>query len=213
MSIHVLSENLAKVLLTRLREKNTDSQEFRKTLDQLSLLLAIKSTEYLECYEQDIETPLETMSGTFFEDTTVLVPIMRAGSGMLPGFQTFMPKSLVWHLSMSRNEKTFEPIFKGSTIPEMVDEAAFPLIHTGFILDPILATGGSASLAIQMLKKACITKIIFVGILGAPEGVARLQREHPDVEIILAGLDRELNEHAYILPGLGDAGDRLFPTR
>ena len=154
MSTHVLSENLAKVLLTRLREKNTNSQKFRETLDQLSLLLAIKATEYLEYYELDIETPLEVTPGTFFGDTPVLVPIMRAGSGMLRAFQTFMPNSLVWHISMSRNEKTFEPTFKGSTIPEMADEAAFPLIHTGFILDPMLATGGSASLAIQMLK-AC----------------------------------------------------------
>ena len=217
MSVHVLSQSLAHVLLTRLRNYSTDRREFTEALHQLSLMLTIKATEHVTTFKKQVETPLETISGTFFCDKTALVPIMRAGSGMLPAFQLFIPESLVWHVSMSRDETTLQPKFKSSNIPTSMDEqdeSGSPLIDTAFVLDPMLATGGSAHLAIQMLEKSTfVNKIIFVGILGAPEGVERLENEHPNVDIILAGLDRELNEHGYILPGLGNAGDRLFPTR
>lgn len=212
MSLHLLSQPFAKILLTRLRDKRTDCGEFRKTLDELSLMLAMEATKFLETYEKQIDTPLEPTSGTFFKGTTVLVPIMRAGSGMLPAFQKVLPESFTWHLTMSRDEKTLQPIFKSSTIPSnRMDETSEP-IDVGFVLDPMLATGGSASLAIEMLKKARVTEIVFVGILGAPEGFMHLWREHPEVAVLLAGNDRELNERGFILPGLGDAGDRLFPT-
>ncbi|MBI4592430.1 uracil phosphoribosyltransferase [Candidatus Uhrbacteria bacterium] len=211
MSCLVLSQTspLARVLVSRLRNKQTRPPAFREAVHQLSLLLATKAADHL-CFEDVlVKTPLEETIGTIIRSPAVLVPIMRSGSGMLPAFQTFLPGALVWHVSMSRDEETLEPNLTGSKIPHRTRSRA--RVH--FVLDPMLATGGSASLAIQQLKKAGARTIVFVGIFGAPEGVDQLQCDHPDVPVILAVVDRSLNKRGFIQPGCGDAGDRQFPTK
>lgn len=208
MSVHVLSHPLARVLLTQLRDTYTQPSAFRQHVHDLSLLLAVEATRELKTELRRVKTPLEETQGESIYELTALVPIMRAGSGMLPAFQIFLPDSLVYHVQMSRDHETFEPNFHGSSIPSVLPDDL-----TCFILDPMLATGGSARLALQQLKMAGARRIAFVGILGAPEGVSSLERNHPDVQVFLGGLDRQLNKRTYILQGLGDAGDRQFPTR
>lgn len=209
MSLLVLSEtsHLVCALITRLRNRDTKPPKFREGIHQVSLLLAPEALRHLKFTDDLVETPLEFTPGTVVESPVAFIPIMRAGAGMLPAFQTFVPDAAVWHISISRDEKTLEPIFRDSKIPKQIDPN-----RICFILDPMLATGGSASLAIQQLKDAGSRDIVFAGIFAAPEGVSRLERDHPDVSVIIAVLDRELNERGYILPGCGDAGDRQFPT-
>lgn len=213
MSVCVLSEShpLVRVVVSRLRDCYTKPPQFREGIHQVSLLLAPEALRHLAFKEATVETPLEFTTSTFMESHVALIPIQRAGAGMLPAFLTFVPDAAVWHITVSRDEKTHDPIFKDSKIPEKIDPHREPSDRVCFVLDPMLATGGSASFAIQQLKDAGAKHIIFVGIFGAPEGVARLERDHPDVPVILAVLDRELDPEAFIRPGCGDAGDRQFP--
>lgn len=208
MPLTISEHPIVRVALSHLRDKDTSSEVFRSEMHRLSLILAVDTMRYLKTTPVDVETPLAKTTGYHLTGQQALVPIMRAGSGMLPAFLDFLPGAIIWHMFMSRNEKTLEPEFHGSKVPEKLPSS----IHNVFILDPMLATGGSACLAIDVLKRAGAKNIVFVGVLGAPEGVDRLTREHPDVPIIIGAVDERLNDVGYILPGLGDAGDRLFPT-
>ncbi|OGL98671.1 hypothetical protein A2318_02155 [Candidatus Uhrbacteria bacterium RIFOXYB2_FULL_45_11] len=213
MSLVVSSHPIVRVALSRLRNKYTTHEEFRRELHRMTQVLAAEAVSYLTTSICDVQTPLADAVGYELSGQQALIPIMRAGSGMLSAFLGFLPNAYVWHMSMSRNEQTLQPEFHGSKVPEKIPWN----VDTCFVLDPMLATGGSACLAIEHLKRAGATnglarRIIFVGILGAPEGAERLQKAHPDVPIFIGAMDERLNEHGYIMPGLGDAGDRLFPT-
>ncbi|MCX6714959.1 MAG: uracil phosphoribosyltransferase [Candidatus Uhrbacteria bacterium] len=213
MSLTVSKHPIVRIALSHLRNKDTTPEVFRRELHRLSQVLAVEATSYLTTSVDTVQTPLAETDGYELSGQQALIPIMRAGSGMLSAFLGFLPNAYVWHMSMSRNEKTLEPEFHGSKVPAKIAWN----IDTCFILDPMLATGGSACLAIEHLKRAGATdglarRIIFVGILGAPEGAERLMKAHPDVPIFIGAMDDRLNEHGYIMPGLGDAGDRLFPT-
>lgn len=208
MSLTVSGHPVARVALSHLRDRDTSSEVFRREMHRLSLILAVDTMRYLTTTPTDVDTPLAKTIGYRLTGQQALVPIMRAGSGMLSAFLEFLPGAIIWHMFMSRNEKTLQPEFHGSKVPERIPES----IQNVFVLDPMLATGGSAACAIDVLKRAGAKNIVFVGILGAPEGADRLLREHPDVPIIVGAMDEHLNDVGYILPGLGDAGDRLFPT-
>lgn len=200
---------VARDALTRLRHENTPPPVFRRQLHRLSLLLAAQATGDINTQMVPINTPLAQTQGTLINACCALVPIMRAGHGMLDGFLTLLPDSKIWHLSMSRShEPPFGPIFTDSKVPPNIPQE----VDTCFILDPMLATGGSACFAVQHLKDRGAHRIVFVGVLAAQKGVDRLYREHPDVIMYLGAVDPELNERGYIVPGLGDAGDRLYPT-
>jgi uracil phosphoribosyltransferase len=207
----VQTHPLGQVLITQLRETYTRPHAFREAVHRISLLLAVEATRSLKLEHRLVKTPLEETDGVELAQDTALIPIMRAGSGMLDAFLTFLPASAVWHVSISRNEKTLAPTWHGSKIPASIDPEVEPPERVCFVLDPMLATGGSASLTIRRLKEVGAKKIIFVAIFAAPEGIARLGRDHKDVPIFVGVLDRQLNERGYILPGCGDAGDRQFP--
>ncbi|MBI2474882.1 uracil phosphoribosyltransferase [Candidatus Uhrbacteria bacterium] len=208
MGITILDHPIAKDALARLRDKSTLPVDFRREICRLSSLLAFETTRHLNTIDTSVETPLATSPAKIIARRHALVPIMRAGDGMLETFRILLPNALVWHMYVSRDEETFEPHCHGSKVPKRIP----PDIGTCFLLDPMLATGGSASFAISHLKNAGAKNIIMVGVLGAPEGAAKLEHNHPDVPIILAAMDLRLNEKAYIVPGLGDAGDRQYPT-
>lgn len=209
VSIHILDHPIAKDALAKLRDQQTNPKEFRSETRRLSALLAYVATSGLPTWETYVATPLSmARSWRIHMYRYALVPIMRAGDGMLETFLMFLPGAFIWHMYISRNEETFEPCFHGSKVPERISDN----FGTCFVLDPMLATGGSAGYAISHLKERGAKKIIFVGVIGAPEGAAKLERDHPDVPIILAAMDERLNDKAYIMPGLGDFGDRQYPV-
>jgi uracil phosphoribosyltransferase len=191
--------------LTCLRDCRTAPHLFRAQVQRLAMLLAERACRDLPLTAQRIETPLEPMEGAVLSGRIGLVPILRAGLGMTDALLDLLPTAEVWHLGFYRDEKTLQPVeyyrkFSNSP-PDVV-----------FVLDPMLATGGSAVEGIHMIKKWGAKDIRMLSIIAAPEGIARLQQHHPDVPVFVCGMDRELNDAAYILPGLGDAGDRIFNT-
>ena len=192
--------------LTRLRDKNTDPKKFRELVREISALLAYEATADLQTTARQIETPLAPFSGVILEDKIGLVPILRAGLGMVEGVWELMPSAEVWHIGIYRDEKTLKPVEYYNKLP------VEPTVSVCLILDPMLATGGSATATAEVLKRWGVRKIKFVGLIGAPEGIAMMQKNHPDIPIHLAAIDDHLNERAYIVPGLGDAGDRQFGT-
>jgi uracil phosphoribosyltransferase len=192
--------------LTRLRDKNTDPKKFRELVRELAGLLAYEATADLQIIPRQIETPLATFSGWELKEKIGLVPILRAGLGMVEGIWELMPGAEVWHIGLYRDEHTLKPVEYYNKLP------VEPTVSVCLILDPMLATGGSAKATATVLKRWGVTKIKFVGLIGAPEGIATMQEAHPDIPIYLAAIDDHLNEHAYIVPGLGDAGDRQFGT-
>ena len=192
--------------LTILRRRETPHGRFRETLSDAAAILAYEAMRHLEMEAITIETPLEETTGYEVKPDVIVVPILRAGLGMVDGFVRFVPEARIGHLGMYRDETTFQPVDYYSSIPEGLADA-----HV-FVVDPMLATGGSASGAIAHLKKRGGRHFTFVCLVAAPEGVRALAEAHPDVPVYTASLDRELNEHAYICPGLGDAGDRIFGT-
>jgi uracil phosphoribosyltransferase len=209
MSVTVLEQPIAADALTHLRDESTGPAQFRIHLDRLSHILAIRATMGLPTANTRITTPLAAMDSPVIDDRFALVPVMRAGHGMLSAFQGFLPDALVWHVSMRRqHEPPFGPIFTDSKVPDAIPGS----VHTCFVLDPMLATAGSACFTVQHLKDRGASQIVFVGVLGCTQGVERMQSEHPDVNIVIGAIDPTLNEQAYIVPGLGDAGDRLYPT-
>ncbi len=191
--------------LTGLRDKSTPPHLFREHIRRLTLLLAYEATRSLPLSSTEIETPLKKTQGEKLSCRIGLVPILRAGLGMSAAVQDLIPESEVWHLGFYRDESTHQPVEyyrKFSAAPPDI----------AFVLDPMLATGGSASESIQIVKTWGVGKISLLSIIAAPEGISKVEANHPDVEIFTCSIDDHLNENAYIVPGLGDAGDRIFNT-
>jgi uracil phosphoribosyltransferase len=192
--------------LTLLRNKLTEPKKFRELVRELAGLMAYEATADLIIKPKPVETPLALTDGFELEDKIGLVPILRAGLGMVEGIWDLMPYAEVWHIGLYRDEQTLKPVQYYNKLP------IAPTVTVCLILDPMLATGGSAVATADILKQWGVKKIKFVGILGAPEGIALMQANHPDIPIHLAVIDKHLNERGYIVPGLGDAGDRQFGT-
>lgn len=192
--------------LTRLRDVETNPKTFRELVKELACLLAYEATADLSILPKDVQTPLAIAKGAEVQEKIGLVPILRAGLGMVTGVWEMMPSAEVWHIGLYRDEKTLRPVQYYNKLP------IEPTVSVTLILDPMLATGGSAVATVDILKNWGVKNIKFVGLIGAPEGIENLSSHHPDVPIYLAAVDDRLDERGYILPGLGDAGDRQFGT-
>lgn len=194
--------------ITRLRDKTTGTNEFRSLVEEIGMLMGYEALADLASEDIEVETPLErTLSPVIAGRKMAVVPILRAGLGMVNGIQALVPTAKVGHIGLYRDPDTHEPVEYYCKLPTPIEE------RTIVVTDPMLATGGSACDAIRMIKQHGGRKIKFMCIIAAPEGLERLRKEHPDIQIYVGHLDRQLNEHAYILPGLGDAGDRIFGTK
>jgi len=205
--LNVLKHPLLTHKLTLLRRKETSTKDFRETLEEIAGLMAYEITRDLPVRQITIETPLGICETQELAMDIVIVPVLRAGLGMVDGIRNLIPAARVGHIGMYRDHVTLKPMTYYSKFPDNIPVAVV------MVLDPMLATGGSASAAIQVLKDQGARTIKLVCVVGAPEGVDRIRKDHPDVQIYLAGFDEKLNEHGYIVPGLGDAGDRLFGTK
>ena len=203
---NILDHPLVDCHLTVLRDKSTGSSEFRHSINRLSTLLAYAATADLETTEKPIETPIQKMIGKQLIHRIGLVPILRAGVGMVEVMLDMIPTSEVWHLGLYRDEETAQPVRYYSKLPPKSP------VDVAFVLDPMLATGGSAIMACRALEEWGVKKIKMLSILSAPEGIEKLQKECPQVEIHTCKVDDHLNENKFIVPGLGDAGDRIFNT-
>lgn len=197
---------LVKHKLTKLRDHSTKPKKFRELIREIAMLLAYEATADLALDDAQVETPMGVAPGAVLLEKIGLVPILRAGLGMVDGVWEMMPSAEVWHIGLYRDEQTLRPVQYYNKLP--VD----PTVQVCLILDPMLATGGSASATVDILKKWGAQRIKFVGIIAAPEGIEVLHRAHPDIPIHLAAIDSHLNEIGFIVPGLGDAGDRQFGT-
>lgn len=205
-NVTVVNHPLLKRDITILRQKDTQHGVFRKTLSDASAILAYEVMRGLNMSEFEIDGPLEKTAGYSLADDVIVVPIMRAGLGMVDGFVRFIPEARVGHLGMYRDEATLRPVDYYCSLPDGLESSQI------FVVDPMLATGGSASGAIDVLKSKGAKNLAFVCLLAAPEGLGRLNADHPDVPVITASLEERLDENAFIRPGLGDAGDRIFGT-
>ena len=204
----VLNHPLITHKLGILRDIHTGTKEFRELIVEISTLLCYEATKDAKLEKTIIETPLEKMeTGKLNEDNYAIVPILRAGMGMLDGLINVIPNAKVGHIGLYRDEETFQPIEYYFKMPENVSQREV------LIIDPMLATGGSASATISRLKEEGVKKIKLLCVVAAPEGINLIEKDHPDVQIYCATVDRTLNENAYILPGLGDAGDRVYGTK
>ncbi len=192
--------------LTKLRDANTDPKKFRELIREISALLAYEATRDLQVRPLRVKTPLAEAQGAELVEKIGLVPILRAGLGMVEGVWELMPSAEVWHIGLYRDERTLQPVEYYNKLP------VEPTVSVCLILDPMLATGGSAVATVDVLKRWGVRRIKFVGLIAAPEGIENLNRHHPDVPIYIAAVDDHLNEKGYIIPGLGDAGDRQFGT-
>jgi uracil phosphoribosyltransferase len=207
-TLRIVSHPLVQHKLTMLRDRGTPTKVFKELVDEIAMLMAYEATRELPLESIPVETPLEHAMGRRIAGKKLtLVPILRAGLGMVEGVARLVPGARVGHIGLYRDHDTLEPVDYYFKVPSDAPEREF------FLLDPMLATGGSAAAAVASLKRTGATRIRFLCLVAAPEGVRRLATAHPDVIVYTASLDRELNEHGYILPGLGDAGDRLFGTR
>ena len=207
-NLTVLSHPLIQHKLTLLRDRGTTTRDFKQLVGEIATLMAYEVTKDLATEPVEIETPLERMTGRQVSGKKLtLVPILRAGLGMVEGVAQLIPSARVGHIGLYRDHESLQPVDYYFKIPGDEVERDF------FILDPMLATGGSAVAAVSALRKAGARRIRFLCIVAAPEGVRRMLEAHPDIPVFAAALDRELNDKGYILPGLGDAGDRLFGTR
>lgn len=202
----VLDHSLIKHKLSIMRQEDTSTYIFKQNLDEIAKLMAYEVTRNVPIKEIPIKTPICETTGYELDQKIVLVPILRAGIGLVDGFRDIIPTAKIGHIGMYRDPKTLEPIEYYARFPKNMDQSIV------IVTDPMLATGGSASAAITNIKKRGAKEIMLVCLVGVPEGVARIERDHPDVNITLAALDERLNDHGYIVPGLGDAGDRLFGT-
>lgn len=205
-NLNLLDYPIIKKEITLLRDKRTSPEFFRAAVKRLSIVLAIEISKRFLLQEIEVETPLQKTKGYRLSQDIILIPILRAGLGMVNGFLEVIPEAKVGHIGMERNEKTLKPNSYYYKIPST--EGMTKII----ILDPMLATGGSVTAAITKLKANGIDNIVFVSLVSAPEGIKQVNEKHPEVEIFTAALDAGLNENGYILPGLGDAGDRTFGT-
>ena len=207
-NVTYMTHPLIKHKISRLRDKNTGTNEFRKLVEEIAMLEGFEALKDLPLEDVEIETPIETcMTPMIAGRKLAIVPILRAGLGMVEGILSLVPSAKVGHIGLYRDEETFEPHEYYCKLPSPIEE------RTIVVCDPMLATGGSAIDAITMIKKHGGKNIKFMCIIAAPEGVKKLSEAHPDVQIYVGNLDRCLNENAYICPGLGDAGDRIFGTK
>ncbi len=207
-NVVVFDHPLIKHKLTFIRDKNTGSKEFRELVTEVSMLMGYEVTRDLPLEEIEIETPLTKMKSEVISGKKVgLIPILRAGLGMVDGMLSLLPAARVGHIGLYRDPETLKPVEYYCKLPQDIEEREL------IVLDPMLATGGSATAAIDFLKKRGATNIRLVCLIAAPEGIKAVTDAHPDVDIYVAALDEKLNDHAYIVPGLGDAGDRLFGTK
>ncbi len=205
-NVFVSNHPLIQHKLSILRDKSIEPKKFRELIREIAILLAYEATSDLTLRPKEVETPLATAHCRELTETIGLIPVLRAGLGMVEGIWEMMPGAEVWHIGLFRDERTLRPVQYYNKLP------IAPTVQVCLILDPMLATGGSASATVDILKKWGAQRIKYVGIIGAPEGVDRLHSDHPDVPIYLAAIDERLNEIGYIVPGLGDAGDRQFGT-
>lgn len=192
--------------LTLLRESSTEPKKFRELIREISALLGYEATQDLATKEKTVTSPMGKARGAELKDDIGLIPVLRAGLGMVEGIWELIPEAQVWHIGLYRDEETLQPVQYYNKLP------TDPTVGLCLVLDPMLATGGSASATIRILKDWGVKRIKYLGILAAPEGIALLQKEHPDVDIYLGTIDEKLNDIGYIVPGLGDAGDRQFGT-
>jgi len=204
--VHVSSHPLVQHKLSLLRHKDTDSKKFRELTKEIAILLAYEATADLKIEPFSVETPLETMEGQQLKQTIGLVPILRAGLGLVDGVWEMMPSAEVWHIGLFRDERTLRPVEYYNKLP------ISPTVDVCLVLDPMLATGGSAVATVDILKDWGASKIKFMGVIAAPEGIEHFTKQHPDVPIYVAAIDERLNDDGFIVPGLGDAGDRQFGT-
>jgi len=204
--LHLVTHPLVQHLLTDLRDRQTSALGFRGAVEALGHLLAYEAIREAPVLVREIQTPLESMQAPRLATTITLVPILRAGLGLAQGMLRLLPDAQMGHIGMFRDEKTLEPVSYYEKLPPSIPESLV------LVADPMLATGGSAVAAIELLKSRGCRRLMFVGVLAAPEGVDALRQAHPDVPVVLAGIDRQLNDQGYIVPGLGDAGDRFFGT-
>jgi len=205
-NVILIDHPVVQTKLTELRDYTTDHRKFRALLDEIASLMVYEVTRDWPTAPRPVQTPLERMTGRVLARRVTLVPILRAGLGMSEGVLRLLPDARLGHLGVYRNENTLQPVSYYQKLPPDIASTEVLLI------DPMLATGGSATAAAQYLKNAGVTSMKFVCVVAAPEGIAAFGRQHPDVPIYCAAVDRQLNEKGYILPGLGDAGDRLFGT-
>lgn len=204
--LHVSAHPLVREKLTRLRDARTDPRDFRALVGEIATMLLYEATADLVMQETEVHTPLAVAKGVRLAEPIGLVPVLRAGIGMVEAALELMPDAQVWHIGLFRDERTLRPIEYYNKLPSEATVAAC------LVLDPMLATGGSAVATIDILKRWGAKRVKYVGIIAAPEGVKALSAAHPDVPIHVASLDERLNEKGYIVPGLGDAGDRQFGT-
>ena len=206
--LHVIDHPLVQHKLTIMRKKETINKDFRELLEEITLFVGCEATRDLPVVDVEIETPVSAMVGKEMAGRQpAIVPVLRAGLGMVDGLLSLMPAAKVGHIGLYRDEETHEPVQYYCKLPTDISQRMV------FLCDPMLATGGSACGAITLLKREGVQKIRLVCLVAAPEGVQRVQEEHPDVDIYCAALDEKLNANAYIVPGLGDAGDRLYGTK
>ena len=207
-NVYVLDHPLIQHKLAILRDKNTGTKEFRALVNEIAGLMCYEATRNLPTREVDVQTPITTARCRMLAGKKLaIVPILRAGLGMVDAMVDLIPSAKIGHIGLYRDPETHEPVEYYCKLPEDIANRQV------FVVDPMLATGGSAVAAIDFLKERGCKNIIMMNIIGAPEGVAAVQKAHPDVDIYLAALDEKLNDHAYIVPGLGDAGDRIFGTK
>ena len=207
-NITICNHPLIKHKISILRDKATGTNEFRKVVEEIALMVGYEALRDLELTEVEVETPIEkTMCPTVAGKKPAIVPILRAGLGMVGGMLTLMPSAKVGHIGLYRDEETHEPHEYYCKLPSAIDQRKI------YVVDPMLATGGSAVSAVDFIKQRGGKDISFLCIIAAPEGLEKLHAAHPDIKIFVGNLDRELNKNAYICPGLGDAGDRIFGTK
>ena len=206
--VHVLDHPLLQHKLSILRDENTGVKDFRQVVSEIATLMCYEATRDLPLEEVEIKTPVATGKfKTIAGKKLAIVPVLRAGLGMVDGILTLIPSAKVGHIGLYRDPETLEPVEYYCKMPTDISDREV------IILDPMLATGGSASAAIQFIKNYEVKHIKLMNIIAAPEGIERVQRDHPDVDIYVAAVDEKLNDHGYIVPGLGDAGDRIFGTK
>ena len=203
----ILKHPLLESKMAKLRSKDTGTKDFKELVDEISMLVTYEITRNLETKPVEIETPLEKMVCNTVSSDVLIVPVLRAGLGMVDGIRRIIPTAKVGHIGLYRNEKTLIPVEYYFKLPPVSENTRVLLV------DPMLATGNSANKAISLLRRAGVKHITYVGLVGCPVGVKAVEDMNPDVDIFLVSLDRELNDHGYILPGLGDCGDRLFGTK
>ncbi len=205
--LKILNHPLIDHKMAKIRDKTTGTKDFREAVSEIGLLLTYEISRDFKTVPTTVETPLMETTAYVLEKPVVIVPILRAGLGMVDGIHRIIPQAKIGHVGLYRDEETLQPHEYFAKFPAEIKES------TVLVVDPMLATGGSAAACITLLKRRGVTDIRFVGIVGCPEGVEFLQKEHPDVDIYLAAMDEGLNERGYIYPGLGDCGDRLFGTK